>query len=59
MRREQWDDSAVHGHWLLTRLARLYPDQPFAREVLKALTRALTAPHIAAEVAYLERQNRK
>jgi hypothetical protein len=46
--------SAVHGHWLLTRLARFHPDEPFAREARMALSRSLTAPHIAAEVAYLE-----
>ena len=35
--------SAVHGHWLLARLARTMPDAPFAAEARAALGRALTA----------------
>ena len=30
--------SAVHGHWLLTRLARFYPDAGFAGRGLSGLT---------------------
>ena len=33
--------SSVHGHWLLARLARLFPDAPFAREARAALTQSL------------------
>jgi DUF2891 family protein len=50
--------SAVHGHWLLVRLARLYPDAPFARTAREELARSFTAQNIAAEVAYLERADR-
>ncbi len=32
--------SAVHGHWLLARLARLYPEADFAAEAREALTRS-------------------
>ncbi len=46
--------SAVHGHWLLARLARLYPDAGFAAQARAALEASLTAPKIAAEVAYLQ-----
>ncbi len=46
--------SAVHGHWLLARLARTYPGAPFATEARAALARSLTPDHIAAEVEYLE-----
>lgn len=46
--------SAVHGHWLLARLARLFPEAPFARDARAALARSLTPKRIAAEVAYLE-----
>ncbi len=45
--------SAVHAHWLLARLARLYPDAPFAKAARAALARALTAENIAVEVRYL------
>jgi hypothetical protein len=45
--------SSVHGHWLLARLARLFPDAAFAPAARAALARSLTAPNIAAEVAYL------
>ncbi len=50
--------SAVHGHWLLTRLARLYPDADFTAEARTALARSLTATNIAAEVAYFEGEDR-
>src|SRR5882672_9027733 len=35
--------SSVHGHWLLARLARLFPNAPFAAEARRALVRSLTA----------------
>ena len=46
--------SAVHGHWLLARLARRFPDAPFAARAREALNRSLTPENIAAEVRYLE-----
>ncbi|MBI5067700.1 MAG: DUF2891 domain-containing protein [Deltaproteobacteria bacterium] len=45
--------SSVHGHWLLARLARLYPAAPFAAPARAALARSLTAANVAAEVSYL------
>jgi len=45
--------SAVHGHWMLARLARLFPQAGFAAEAGAALARNLTSENIAAEVAYL------
>jgi len=50
--------SAVHGHWLLARLARRFPEAPFAAEARAALDLSLTPAHIAAEVAYLEGEGR-
>jgi len=50
--------SAVHGHWLLARLARTYPEAPFAGAAVDALERSLTAANIAAEVAYLDGEGR-
>lgn len=51
--------SAVHGHWLLARLARLYPYEPFAQEARRALARSLTAEKLAAEAAYLSGPGRQ
>lgn len=45
--------SAVHGHWMLARLARLFPEAGFAQEARAALERNLTPPNILAEVRYL------
>ena len=44
--------SAVHGHWMLVRLARLYPDAEFAVPARAALSRSFTADKAAGEVAY-------
>jgi hypothetical protein len=45
--------SDVHGHWLLVRLLRLYPQAPFAAQARSELARSFTAQNIAAESAYL------
>jgi len=45
--------SSVHGHWLLARLARLYPDEPFAARAGAALKRSLTPENIRRETEYL------
>lgn len=45
--------SSVHGHWLLARLTRLFPEAAFAEPARRALARSLTEEHIAAEVAYM------
>ncbi|HOX26935.1 MAG TPA: DUF2891 domain-containing protein [Candidatus Krumholzibacteria bacterium] len=50
--------SAVHGHWLMARFARLHPEHPLAAEALAALDRHLRPELIAAEVAYLETPGR-
>src|ERR1051326_2041101 len=39
--------SSVHGHWLLVRLARLFPKAPFAAEARKAVGESLKPAHIA------------
>jgi hypothetical protein len=51
--------SSVHGHWMLARLARLYPDAAFAAEAKAALGRSLTAENLGAEAAYLGREGRE
>lgn len=50
--------SAVHGHWLLARLARTFPDAPFTEKALRALDHSLALEKIAREVRYLEGEGR-
>jgi hypothetical protein len=50
--------SSVHGHWLLARLARLFPQAPFAADARRALAQSLTAANIAQEVKYLAGEGR-
>ena len=50
--------SSVHGHWLLARLARTYPDAPFARPAREALRQSLTAENISQEASYLRGEGR-
>ena len=50
--------SAVHGHWLLVRLCRVYPEAPFVDRARAALDRSFTPDKVAAEVAYLRAERR-
>jgi hypothetical protein len=50
--------SDVHGHWLLVRLIRLFPDAPFLSEARAAVARSLTPQNIAGEIAYLRGSGR-
>lgn len=50
--------SAVHGHWLLARLARLFPDAEFAAAARAALAKNITEENIAAEVRYFNDEGR-
>jgi len=45
--------SSVHGHWLLVRLIRTFPDAPFAAPARDALRKSLTAENLKQEAAYL------
>jgi hypothetical protein len=45
--------SSVHGHWLLARLARTFPEAPFANAAKTALAKSITGANIAKEVEYL------
>ena len=45
--------SSVHGHWLLVRLIRTFPDASFAQPAREALRKSLTAENLKAEAAYL------
>jgi hypothetical protein len=50
--------SAVHGHWLLVRLARRFPEGAFVPAARAALARSFTKENIAVETAYLQRGGR-
>ncbi len=50
--------SSVHGHWLLARVARLYPTSDLAAAARAALERSVTVPHIAGEVRYVSSPGR-
>jgi hypothetical protein len=50
--------SSVHGHWLLVRLVRTFPEAPFVPAAREALRQSLTAENIAQEAAYLRGEGR-
>jgi hypothetical protein len=50
--------SSVHGHWLLARLARTFPEAPFAAKARETLKQSLTKANIAQEAAYLAGKGR-
>ena len=50
--------SSVHGHWLLARLARCFPEASFSLSAKEALNKSLTPEKIEGEVAYLKRHPR-
>jgi hypothetical protein len=50
--------SSVHGHWLLARLARQFPQAPFAADARAALAQSLTPARIAGEVTYFQTPGR-
>ena len=45
--------SSVHGHWLLARVARTFPQEPFAKQAMAALGKSLTQENLRREAAYL------
>lgn len=51
--------SAVHGHWLLARLTRGFPEAEFASGARAALDRNLTPEAIAGEIAHVSREGRR
>ena len=50
--------SSVHGHWLLARLARTFPEAAFAKDARDALKQSLTSANIKQETAYLAGKGR-
>jgi hypothetical protein len=51
--------SAVHGHWTMVRILRLFPDLPEAHRINEILDSHLTAELIAREMAYFEASRNK
>ena len=51
--------SAVHGHWLLVRLCRMYPESPQVGAARAALAESFTDEKVAAEVAYFQAKEHK
>ena len=51
--------SSVHGHWMLVRLLRQFPDLPEKQEIRKALRENLTAQNLRIEAEYFTQPNRR
>jgi hypothetical protein len=51
--------SSVHGHWMLVRLLKSFPNLPESAQIRTALNANLTVENIAAEVAYMKQPNRQ
>src|SRR5246500_142707 len=50
--------SSVHGHWLLVRLLRTFPNASFAGAARDALRKSLTAENLKQEAAYIKGEGR-
>jgi hypothetical protein len=51
--------SSVHGHWMLIRLLKRFPNLPQAKTVRHALSRNLTADNLLQETVYFQQKGRK
>jgi hypothetical protein len=51
--------SAVHGHWMLVRLLRLYPELPERKQIRSVLGEHLTAKNLQTEADYFKQPNRQ
>src|SRR3954453_14339087 len=51
--------SAVHSHWMLVRLLRLFPALPEAGQIQQDVGANLTAANLLAEKAYIDGPNRR
>lgn len=50
--------SSVHGHWLLVRLVKIFPNATFVGRAREALRENLTEENIVQEAAYLSAEGR-
>jgi hypothetical protein len=51
--------SSVHGHWMLVKLLKEFPDLPEAEEIRKKIDDNLTAENILLEVEYFKEESNK
>ncbi len=51
--------SSVHGHWMLVRLLRRFPDLPERKQICAVLGEHLTAKNLQVEADYFKHPNRK
>lgn len=49
--------SSVHGHWMLVRVLRIFPDLPESKEIRGVLREHLTAKNLQTEADYFRRPN--
>jgi hypothetical protein len=49
--------SSVHGHWMLVRLLKQFPDLPKSKQIRASLDGNLTAEKLKVEAAYFARPN--
>src|SRR5207237_7330177 len=51
--------SSVHGHWMLVRLLRRFPELPEKKQIRAVLAEHLTAKNLQAEADYFSQKNRQ
>jgi len=51
--------SCVHGHWMLVKVLRTFPDLPQGDSIRQILNDHFTQEKVAVEVAYLRQSNRR
>lgn len=51
--------SSVHGHWMLVRILKMFPQIEVGNKIRKALNENLSEENIKTEVVYLNQPNRK
>jgi hypothetical protein len=51
--------SSVHGHWMLVRLLRRFPELPEKQQIRAVLAEHLTAKNLQAEADYFSQPNRR
>ncbi len=51
--------SSVHGHWMLVKLLKMFPNLKNKNEIIESLSQNLSRENIDKEVAYLNQKNRK
>ncbi len=51
--------SCVHGHWMLVRILKAYPELPEAERIREVLDQNLSAENLVAEATYLDQPNRR